>query len=325
MELASRPPFRRLLILDRLVRSGGYPNARTMAAELEVHQRTIHRDLDFLRNSWGAPLEYCPKRHGFFYRDADYAVPLLRLSEGELIALFLAERVMQHYQGTPYEHDLATAFRKLTAHLPEQVTIDLSHLQESFSFRGPISDVGDLRCFTRLARAVREGQQLELVYWTASRNETCCRVVDPYHLTSIAGELYLIAFCHLRESVRMFAPSRIRSARETGEHFERPADFRIENYLDGTFRAIRGEGKVRQIRLRFTAEAARYVREKEWHPTQKLKDKTNGGVEMTLRLSYLDEVKKWVMAYGAECEVLEPTELREMLREELRLTMKMYQ
>ena len=325
MELASRPPFRRLFRVDHLIRAGSYPNATTMAADLEVHPRTIHRDLDFLRDSWGAPLEYCPQHHGFFYRDSDYAVPLLRLSEGELVALCLAERVMQQYRGTPYEHDLATAFRKLTSHLPEQVTIDLSHLAGSFSFRGPGTDVGDLRCFRRLTRAVCEGRQLELLYWTASRDETCRRVVDPYHLTSISGEMYMIAFCHLREGVRMFVPSRIRSARETGERFERPAEFRIEDYLDGTFRAMRGEGKPSRVRLRFTAEAARYVREKEWHPTQQLKEQRDGGVELTFRLSHLEEVKRWVMSYGAKCRVLEPAELRGMVREELERTLKAYE
>jgi predicted DNA-binding transcriptional regulator YafY len=66
-----------------------------MAAELDVHPRTIHRDLEFLRDSLGAPLEYDARRHSFYYCVSDYALPLLRLSEGELVALFLAERVMQ--------------------------------------------------------------------------------------------------------------------------------------------------------------------------------------------------------------------------------------
>jgi predicted DNA-binding transcriptional regulator YafY len=127
MELASRPPLRRLLALDRMLRSARFPNARSAANELEVDPRTIHRDLVFLRDSWGAPLEFCRKHNGYYYRDPDYPLPLLRLTEGELLALFLAERVMQQYRDTPYAKDLATAFRKLTAALPDEVTIDLNH------------------------------------------------------------------------------------------------------------------------------------------------------------------------------------------------------
>src|SRR5438067_1722139 len=77
MRLATRPVLRRLLALDRLIRSRTFPNARTAARELEVHPRTIHRDLDFLRCSWNAPLEYSRRHKGFFYRDPDYALPVL--------------------------------------------------------------------------------------------------------------------------------------------------------------------------------------------------------------------------------------------------------
>jgi predicted DNA-binding transcriptional regulator YafY len=319
MKVASRPPVRRLLALDRMIRSGRYPNARTMAAELEVNPRTIYRDLDSLRDDWGAPLAFCRRRNGYYYTKPDFPLPLVRLSEGELVALFLAERVMQQYRGSPVLKDLTTAFRKLTVHLPETVTVNLSHLDETYSFRGPDSNVGDLEHFRRLARAAEEGRQLELLYWSASRDEVLRRVVDPYHLTSVMGDWYLVAFCHLREEVRMFSPSRVRELRETGERFERPADFNIHAYLDSSFRAIRGDGPPQRVRLRFTAEVARYVREKVWHPTQQVREQKDGDLVLTLEVSHLYEVKRWVLSYGAACEVLEPAELREEIRAEIQM------
>jgi predicted DNA-binding transcriptional regulator YafY len=126
MELATRPLLRRLLVLDRLLRGHHYPNERTAAQELEVHPRTVHRDLEFLRDSLGAPLEFCRRHNGYYYRDADYALPLVRRTEGELVALFLAERLLDEYRRTPYAAELATAFGKLTAAVPDAVTIDVS-------------------------------------------------------------------------------------------------------------------------------------------------------------------------------------------------------
>jgi predicted DNA-binding transcriptional regulator YafY len=101
MEHASRPPPRRLLTVDRLIRTGGCPNARTVAAELEVNPGTARRDLEFLRDPLGAPPEYDARRRGFFYAVSDYALPLPRLSEGELVAPSLAERLTQECRGTP--------------------------------------------------------------------------------------------------------------------------------------------------------------------------------------------------------------------------------
>jgi predicted DNA-binding transcriptional regulator YafY len=324
MNLASRPPLRRLLALDRMLRAGRYPNATTAGKELEVHPRTIHRDLEFLRDSWGAPLQFCRKHNGYYYGDPDYALPLLQLSEGELLALFLAERVMQQYRDTPFARDLATAFRKLTAALPDEVTINLAHWDGVLSFRQTVADVHEAAWFRQLTNAARRGRQLELVYWTASRDETCCRVVDPYHLVSVDGHWYLIAYCHLREDIRMFTPGRIRSLKETGAAFERPGDFRIAEYLDATLRVVRGSAAAQQVRLRFTQEAARYVREKVWHTSQQLDDQEDGGLVLTLQLSHLLEVKRWALSFGPGCEVLEPEELREQVRRELACTCKLY-
>jgi predicted DNA-binding transcriptional regulator YafY len=212
----------------------------------------------------------------------------------------------------------------LTARLPDEVTIDLSHLADAYSFRGPDVGAGDVRLFRRVARAVRQGRQLVLVYWTASRDQEVKRVVDPYHLTSVSGDWYLVAYCHLREDVRMFVPSRIRSAQETGERFERPADFSIDAYLDGSFRALRGDGKPQQVRLRFTAEAARWVGEKVWHPSQQVRRCKDGGLELTLKLTSLIEVKRWAMSCGAGCKVLEPEELRQDVVREMKDTLRFY-
>ena len=122
MKVASRPSLRRMLSIDRMLRANEYPNARTAARILEVSSRTVQRDLDSLRDSWGAPLVFSHERNGYFYSSPDYALPLLRLTEGELVALFLAERLLHQYRDTPYASCIATAFQKLLAALPNEVT-----------------------------------------------------------------------------------------------------------------------------------------------------------------------------------------------------------
>jgi hypothetical protein len=81
---------------------------------------------------------------------------------------------------------------KLTATLSDEVTIDVNHLGDAFSFRRLGADAADADVFRRLARAVRDGRRGELVYWTASRDETLRRRVDPYHLASVNRDRYLV-------------------------------------------------------------------------------------------------------------------------------------
>jgi len=324
MRTAARPPLRRLAALDQMIRDGRFPNATRAAGELKVHPRTVHRDIEFLRDSLRAPLEYSRQMNGYFYREKDYALPLLRLTEGELVACFLAEQLLEQYKGTPYAADLATAFGKITSALPEKISIDLSHLKEAISFRPAATSHSEIGVFRQLARSVRESRQLELLYWSAWRNETCRRVVDPYHLAAVRGDWYLVAYCHLREDVRMFVPGRIRKIKETGQQFERPADFQIGEYLDVSFRTVRGTGQPQIVRLRFRPTAARYIRERTWHPTEKVEIKKDGSLEMTFKVNHLLEVRRWVLSWGTECEVLAPAQLRDDVARELLMTARQY-
>src|SRR5262245_43689575 len=107
---SSRPPLARLAEIDQAIRSGAYPNASTLARRLEVHPRTVARDLEVLSDRLGAPLTFEPARNGYRYTQPDYRLPFVRLTEGELDALFLAGQVLRQYQGTPFATDLQRAF-----------------------------------------------------------------------------------------------------------------------------------------------------------------------------------------------------------------------
>src|SRR5206468_85966 len=123
------------------------------------------------------------------------------------------------YRCTPYAQDLAAAFTKLTAALPDEVTLKLDHLQDAYSFRTLPVTPADADVFARMAQAVRDQRRLEILYWSASRDCDTRRRVDPYHLACLSGDWYLVAYCHLRKDVRMFVPSRIHSLALTADTF----------------------------------------------------------------------------------------------------------
>ena len=184
MQTASRPPLRRIAAIDQMIRSGEYPNATTVARKLEVHPRTIHRDLDFLRDSLRMSLKFSRAHNGYFYTERDCAFPFYRLTEGEFLAPFPAERLLQEYGHAPYAADLAAVFEKLTAALPDDITIDLTHLREAFWFHHQQQTEGDVEVFRRLTRALKAAS------WnccTGRPRVTRCaaRVVDPYHLATV--------------------------------------------------------------------------------------------------------------------------------------------
>lgn len=312
MRIATRVPIERFTEIDRSIRAGEYPNAPALGRRLEVNARTIQRDIEFMRDRLGSPLAYDPLRNGYFYTDPTYRMGLWNLTEGELVAVFLAERVLRQWVGTPFGPDLERAFRKIVAGLGDEVRVDLDQLAAIYSTRTSTEVPFEPTLFRDLARAARDRRRVAFDYYTASRDDRARRVADPYCLAVIDGHWYLVAFCHLRQSVRMFAPGRITALEETGEYFDASGAFSLDAYLRDSMGVLRGEpGVLHRVVLRVTGLAIRYVRERIWHASQELYEEPEGSLRLTMNLSHLREVERFALSWGADCEVLEPPELRE--------------
>src|SRR5581483_2122170 len=95
----SRPPLERMLRIHQAIQAGDYPNATTLARELEVSTKSIHRDLEFMRDRLNLPLEYDFAHTGYHYTEEVSGFPTLQITEGELLALLIAEKALQQYRG----------------------------------------------------------------------------------------------------------------------------------------------------------------------------------------------------------------------------------
>ncbi|MBI1348161.1 WYL domain-containing protein [bacterium] len=311
MFTSTKPPLRRFLVIDRELRAKTYPTAERLAELTETNAKTIRRDIQFLQDEYHAPIEFHHAKHGWEYTCPTYRLPAVLITEGELVSVFLAAQVLPQVQGTPYAADLERAIRKITELLPDEISVHWETIEQAHSFRQSVTTLHDFDLFRQLADAVLHRQQLRIRYWTASREEECERVIDPWHLACIDGAWYVIAWCHRRQARRMFAPSRIRELTGTGETFVVPEDFRIAEFFDGTFRVVTDSSQpLQRVRLRFAPSAAKYIREKVWHLSQKLQTAADGSVIVEFHLRNLLEIRRFVMSWGSECTVLDPAELR---------------
>ena len=304
----SRPPLERMLRIHQALQAGDYPNCTTLARTLEVSAKSIQRDLDFMRDRLNLPIAYDASRFGYHYTEEVKAFPTLQITEGELVALVVAEKALQQYRGTSFEKPLLSAIRKMEQSLPETISVDLAEVDQTISFRTRAEPILDLQTFDTLAKAAAHREQLEITYRKPGQRHAERRVIDPYHLANINGEWFLFAHDHLRQDLRTFVPARIQAIKPTGRTFSRPQEFSLERRLRGSFGVRSGQGDY-QVVLRFRASAADFVREKKWHESQQLRDLRNGGVELRLRLSGLEEVTRWVLSWGGDVRVVEPREL----------------
>lgn len=313
-----RHSFYRIHRIDYLIRQSAYPNVPKLSRRLEVSTRTIERDIEFLRDSLGAPLKYDPKRRGYYYTRSDFSLPSVKLTAGELVTLYLGQKLLSQYKGTAFETSIIRAFTKIRTFLPEEVEIDFANLDEFLSFdvkplRGEEHHVAET--FQEIARALKDHETIKITYYTASRDAESSRLVDPYHLRCHEGAWYLIGYCHRRCEVRTFALDRVRKLKHTKRQFKVQPGFSLEEYLGHSLGIERGR-ELHEVVVWFDAEAARWVKERMWHPTQEIIFQDDGSLVFKAFLSGLGEVKRWVLGYGVHAKVLSPIQLREEIAEE---------
>lgn len=319
---SSRPPLARMIKIHEVLQDEGLTNCSKLAVKLEVSAKTIMRDLSFMRDQLDLPAEYDSRTYSWRYSYPVKNFPTVQVSEGELLALLVAQKALEQYKGTPYHDQLAHAFEKLSAGLHDKVSFSASKSLGSVSFHHQGLSKADLKVFASLSRAVMQCLEIEFDY-TKPNTKAERRRVQPYHLANRENSWYLIGHDMDRRDLRNFAVVRMQAVTVAARKFEKPADFSPEKHFGKSFGAYVGKGDHRVI-VRFNAEVAGLIKERIWHETLETKELLDGRLEFTLRLDSLEEIRRWILGWGEMAEVIEPKELIDAVRNTATAIKKLY-
>ncbi len=310
----------RLIFIDRKIRDGmkkgKLANCSTMAAGYEVSTKSIWRDIDYLKNQQNAPIEYDPKKRGYYYTEEKYALPAIHISESDLFAICIAEKALKQHENTPIYKKLVSVFQKIEQSLPDRITVDPSWIDQRLSVIRDRSTRIDPLVWDTVASGLHKNRVLRIQYQKPGDHSPTERKVAPYHVASFQGEWYLAGHCHLRKKVLTFAISRIREARILKEQFEIPADFDLSRFSENRFGIFNGT-EQQSVKIRFNRKTAPYIREREWHPHQEISENKDGSLVLAFPADHLFEVKQWILSWGRGAEVMAPETLVREVKEEL--------
>lgn len=309
----ARPPLLRMMRIHEQLQHRKPVNCTTIATLLEVSVKTAQRDIEFMRDQLAFPIEYQRAKHAYQYTREVTEFPLLRVTEGEVMALLVAQKALEQYRGTPFEQTLQRAFEKITSGLKDEISFDPSDILSGVSFRSFRTSKADVKTFEVMSQAIRLRFEVTLGYQKPGTTRREMRRVQPCHLANIQNLWYAICFDPSKQDFRKFALPRITSLQLETTRFERPAGFSPEQYLANAFGAFGGSGEV-EVTIHFDAFAATYVRERSWHPSERFKVLPKGEVELSIRVPRLEEVESWVLSWGAHARVVAPPELAVAVR-----------
>lgn len=314
----------RINIIHDEIKKNTYPDVNKLAEKLESSIRTIYRDIAFLRDSIGAPLEYHKQKGGYYYTEPTWELPGIIFTEQELLALLVAKHAVLHYTGVPYGKHLNEAFRKIMERLPSEKIPNTMEIEDNISFRFGACREFDPEILDTVAKALKNKKQIKIRYYSAGSDKETVRTVEPYHLDNLRGDWYLIGLCRLRNDIRIFCINRIKECSLLKSSFTIDPNFSYQDIISESFGILMSDEPV-EIVMRFWNLEARLARERKWHPQQVIEELNDGSILIKLKVKCLEEVKRIILSCGKDVEVIEPAFLREEIVKELKGSLERYQ
>ncbi|MGE0826498.1 MAG: helix-turn-helix transcriptional regulator [Candidatus Binatia bacterium] len=312
---------RQWLLLQKLENARGATLQELAAAlpeDYSRHPRTIRRDLEALEVRFPLTTERRNGQTRWRLMDGARQVPPLALSPTELMALVFSRDLLKPLDGTEIKSSLDSALNKASAALPPEGTTYVQQMRNAFAVGlGPHKTYRHhQQTIDQLTRAISQSRTIQMRYYSASRDATNRRDADPYRLWYTDGALYLIAYCHRRRDVRMFAIDRIRSLTITNQPCQLPLGFDLDAYVRDVLVVMRGQPIA--IELLFDRPTAAWVRDRQWHPSQQSVAHKDGRLTIRLQVADTRELVGWILHFGSGVRVIEPQSLQEKVKEEAR-------
>jgi predicted DNA-binding transcriptional regulator YafY len=311
----------RLITLIMTLQRQPNQKAAGLAEKLGVSVRTLHRYFGML-DEMGIPIYAERGPYGGFSLVRGYKLPPLVFTPEEAVAIYLGTSLVSEMWGQLYQESAGGAMAKLENVLPDEQRNEIAWARRSLIATGmhradPSAQAPFLE---KLRRAAREHRQVDMEYQSTTKSKATQRQVDPYALVHRHGWWYLVGYCHLRNAPRTFRVDRIQNLEPLSQTFQSPDDFDIHVYLESEF----ADQPVVRATLRFTSQGA-HIAKSNVAGWESLHENPDGSVDVVLAASDLPWLASMALSFANLVTVLEPPELRDMVRDWARSVVKLYE
>ncbi|SDB43312.1 Predicted DNA-binding transcriptional regulator YafY, contains an HTH and WYL domains [Desulfonatronum thiosulfatophilum] len=254
---------------------------------------------------------------GYVQRLPNISLPDVRMTVSEMLALYMALSESSITRSAGFGERLDGLMVKLRHCFPEEMTEKLGRIQTLFVFTSKFSKdystkediIGDL------SEAMLHQNICLVRYHAFSEDRVNHFKIEPLHFFEHAGGLYAYVRTPKHGDVITLAVERIMDLKVTDQEFEYPKDFDPQMRLAQAF-GVTSDNAV-FVRIRFSKDQARYVKERRWAAKQRIVENEDGSLVLEMTTAGLWEIARWVLTWGGDAEVLEPDELRVMVANEV--------
>lgn len=314
----------RIYEIDRVIRSGTFPDKKHFSEKFEVSSKSIERDFEFMRERLCAPLKYHSLKRGYYYSDMSYFLPGNMMNESELFALLMSQQIVGAMGNSPIKTSLAESCRNLTRYIPTDLNTDFSLSLSRFTIISEPSVIIGNNTWQLVLQSLQKNRKLLFDYKkSADKNDYIQKVIYPFHIVSWRGSWYIIGQNPQSARIETYAISRMKNLK-VGQSFSYPVDFDVNKYIESEF-GLYVDSTLFQVAVRFKNWCAPYIRERVWHRTQSIEELEDGGLILRFNSNQMETTRQWVIRWGNGALVLEPPELVDAMKKMIKDMGKQYE
>ncbi len=288
----------RLLSIIIIISQRGQVTGKELSEHFEVSLRTIYRDIDKICEA-GVPIAAAGGKGGGYSIMGNYNLNNLFLNKKEMEPLIAVMDNLKFLFGKNEQfNDIMLKFEAIRndrSQENDKLIINMSH----FSMEQELREYLFL-----INRAIEEERLLKFDYINR-RMEYSKRIIEPIQIEFAEGHWHIIAFCRTRGDYRKFKLVRIRNM-ELGEGFIRKPISREE--IKNIFKQSYDKRSI-LVTLRFSNKIGEQL--SEYFPKDKIKPIEEGGYMVEDFFPEDEGLKRFILSFGEECEVMAPQKLRE--------------
>jgi predicted DNA-binding transcriptional regulator YafY len=301
-----------------------------LARHLGCSKQTVMRQIEYLERALDVEIEtsFVGRRKYYRMRYQKNRAATVGLTASELAVLEMCSVFTRHLIGKKLFDEAAAAIGKSWFALPDAERAPSTHFADFIP--GTIDYTPSHGIIKTAILAMGRQKRCKITYRGIWEDKAKTFYIKPYKLFSHKDTLYLHAGWAKYPGAKYIEPDfdpllpvhRIQALEITERNFELPKNYDFEKVFNKSFGVIKGE--TYPVEVAFTGWAARFVRERQWSPGQKIIDVGKGAIRLIFQVSSTPEFCSWVLSFKSEAKVIKPKWLVDAIREEVNAIRALY-
>ncbi len=280
----------------------------------DICDSTIEKDLRAMRMELDAPIKYSKIDKGYFYSDPNYSIDKIPLSEDDIEAIRFASNTLMQFRDVGLFKQFGFAIDKIF----DRVHISNNPADDSVENFVQFETVHDTargnEMLPDFLKAIKEKIVVSFLYTSYVSEKTKLRTVLPLLLKEYRNRWYLICFSLDKKKVMTFGLDRMEEFKLSEENYYKAIDFNPDHYFKNSIGITANESEPDHVVFKIDKVGSKYIISQPLHSSQELIKEGNNRNTFSLSVIVSEELKRTILSYGSQIEVLKPKSLRSEIR-----------